>query len=117
MPETLTYVDVLLSWSRAFAGATAVLKRGDDATGWTEVGRTSGTEFTARGLNPERAYTFAAAEVAPDSAGGGLNGRSPGKEKAPNPWRKDSLNLTEQGRIRRADPERAKRLQAEARGR
>lgn len=59
-------MDVLLSWSRAEAGTTAVLKREAGRAGWTEIGRTQGTEYTAEGLNPERAYTFAAAAVLDD---------------------------------------------------
>ncbi len=67
--DTLRYVDVVLSWSRAESGTTALLKREQGSTGWTEVGRTQGTEFTAEGLHPERAYSFAAAAVLDD---GGL---------------------------------------------
>ncbi len=70
MPSAdLSFVNVILSWSRAESGTTAVLKREAGGSGWTELGRTQGTEFTADGLHPERAYSFAAAAVLDD---GGL---------------------------------------------
>jgi hypothetical protein len=40
--------------------------------------------------------------------------KKPDDEGDKNPWKKDSLNFTEQGRITREDPEKAKRLKAEA---
>ena len=51
--------------------------------------------------------------------GADLKGREPhkGKEAPPkldNPWKPDTLNLTEQGRLLREDPETAKRLMAAA---
>ena len=64
-----SFVDVFLTWSRTEPGVTAVLKRGAADSGWTEVGRTAGTELPIQGLNPERAYTVAAAAVLDD---GGL---------------------------------------------
>jgi hypothetical protein len=38
----------------------------------------------------------------------------PGDDKEPNPWKKDAWNLTQQARITREDPEKAKRLKAAA---
>src|SRR5436190_1886446 len=52
-------IDVVLSWSRAQAGTTVVLKQLDGG-GWDEVDRTDTTELTVRGLNAESAYVFAA---------------------------------------------------------
>ena len=51
-----------------------------------------------------------------------LKGRTPNTDgtpvehNGPNPWAKETLNLTEQGRILREDPELAKKLQAQAKG-
>lgn len=44
---------------------------------------------------------------APNSGGGGGSGQT-------NPWKKDTFNLTEQGRIIRENPELARQLQAQA---
>lgn len=45
---------------------------------------------------------------APNSGGGGGSGQT-------NPWKKDTFNLTEQGRIIRENPELAKQMMAQAR--
>jgi hypothetical protein len=46
-----------------------------------------------------------------------VNDRGTGnKYSGPNPWRKDSFNLTEQGRIYKGNPALAKRLMKEANG-
>lgn len=66
MPSDAT-VDVVLSWSRADSGTTAVLRRVDDSR-WDELDRTDATEFTVRGLTADRAYVFAAAAVEDDGA-------------------------------------------------
>jgi chromosome segregation ATPase len=50
---------------------------------------------------------------APQNNGGG-SGNAGGAGSGHNPWSKDHYNLTEQGRILREDPERAKQLKAEA---
>jgi hypothetical protein len=63
--DTARSIDVVLSWSRTQAGTTVVLKQADDGS-WDEVGRTDSTEFTVTGLNPERAYNFAAAALDED---------------------------------------------------
>jgi len=53
--------------------------------------------------------------AAPGNSGGGAGGgRGTGANTKDNPWSKESQNLTEQMRIQRADPEKAKRLKAEA---
>lgn len=68
MADTQQYVDVVLSWSRAEPGTVAILKRAAGDDGWTSLGQTDGTEFTATGLHPERAYTFAVAPVQGDGS-------------------------------------------------
>jgi hypothetical protein len=50
---------------------------------------------------------------APTNGGGGARGGS-GSGKLKNPWTKDNWNMTEQARIYKQDPERAKRMAAEA---
>ena len=69
MPDAnLRSIDVQLSWSSEEPGTTAVLKREAGDSGWTEIGRTGDSELTARGLNPERAYMFAATAILDDGA-------------------------------------------------
>lgn len=51
--------------------------------------------------------------AAPSNAGGGANGGG-GSGGDKNPWTKESFNLTEQGRIKREDPQKAERLKREA---
>jgi|SRR5690625_1519462 len=74
--------------------------------------------------NPDAAAIKAALDVVlndlPELKGTTNPGRSGsefhgGGQDERNPWGKEHFNLTEQGRIMRADPERAKRLQATAR--
>lgn len=48
------------------------------------------------------------------SGSGGHEGGSGGRGGVKNPWKKDSFNLTEQARLTREEPEKAKRLRAEA---
>ncbi|KIL46164.1 phage scaffolding protein [Jeotgalibacillus campisalis] len=68
-------------------------------------------------LKESDAYLFAETEEP-----AGLSGRSPrgagqqppGSYNKPNPFKKESLNLTEQGRLLRDDPDLAKKLQAQA---
>ena len=48
-------------------------------------------------------------------AGGGARGSGPGGNTGPNPWSSGEWNTTEQARIAREDPERAKRLARAAR--
>ena len=68
MADTQRYVEAVLSWSRTQSVTVAVLKRGADDTGWTEIGRTDASEFTATGLHPERSYTFAVVPVETDGS-------------------------------------------------
>lgn len=49
-----------------------------------------------------------------DSQGGGAKGGRGGNGGGANPWKKESFNLTEQGKITRDNPERAKQLAAAA---
>lgn len=50
----------------------------------------------------------------PSSGGGASGGGKGGGGATTNPWKRESLNLTEQARIIREQPEQAKRLKAEA---
>lgn len=50
----------------------------------------------------------------PTPKGSGAPGNRGGSPSGDNPWKKDSLNLTAQGRIVRENPELAERLKAEA---
>lgn len=65
-------------------------------------------------LQESKPYLFKA--QGPDGTGGKL-GNPPRDSKKPgvsNPWAKETFNLTEQGRMLRADPEQAKLLMAQA---
>ncbi|MCK6478562.1 MAG: hypothetical protein HUU06_00275 [Planctomycetaceae bacterium] len=66
--DTAQFVDVVLSWSREVPGKTAVLRK-EDGGNWDELARVEETEYTVRGLHPDRSHTFAAAPVLED---GGL---------------------------------------------
>lgn len=58
-------------------------------------------------------------ELKGDGAGAGANGgefNGGGSDGDKNPWAKDSYNLTEQGRIMKADPDKAARLRKAAGG-
>lgn len=48
------------------------------------------------------------------TTGGGATQPAPGGGAATNPWKKESRNLTEQGRILKEDPAKAKQLAAQA---
>jgi hypothetical protein len=51
----------------------------------------------------------------PNNGGGGAPGGSgSGRGSKSNPWKKETRNLTEQGRIKRENPELAERLKREA---
>ncbi|KIL45755.1 phage scaffolding protein [Jeotgalibacillus soli] len=76
-----------------------------------------GLEEQLNSLKESDGYLFAEKEEP-----AGLSGRSPkgagqqlpGTYNKPNPFKKESLNLTEQGRLFREDPDLAKKLQAQA---
>lgn len=52
---------------------------------------------------------------APTNGGGGMNGKpGQGGSKGVNPWKRETRNLTEQGRIVKTDPQLAARLKKEA---
>lgn len=48
--------------------------------------------------------------IANGSSGGGANGGGKGGDSGVNPWSKESFSLTEQGKIWKADPNRAREL-------
>src|SRR5262245_22235353 len=58
-------IDVVLTWARAQAGTTVVLRQ-QDIGAWDEVGRTDSSELTVTGLASGRAYVFAAAALDDD---------------------------------------------------
>lgn len=48
------------------------------------------------------------------SGGGAANNASGAGGEGPNPWKKETWNLTNQGKLRRTDPEKARRLAIQA---
>jgi len=50
----------------------------------------------------------------PKPTGSGATGNNGGAKTTPNPFKKETLNLTEQARLKSEDPQLAARLQSEA---
>lgn len=75
----------------------------------SEYGEVSPKEFVKEWANTDYAKKFIGA---PNNSGGGAGGGG-GGPKVKNPWSDDNWNMTEQARIYREDPERAKRMAAE----
>lgn len=73
-----------------------------------EKGPITMKEWVDRVLRAEHAYIF------PTASGVGAKGGKPGAQIANNPFKKETLNLTEQARLQRENPQLAARLQAEA---
>lgn len=65
-------------------------------------------------LKEEKPYLFADEE--PDGTGGSKGAGAKVKKEPANPWSKEHFNLTEQGRLLRDDPEKAKQLMSMAKG-
>lgn len=75
----------------------------------SEYGEVSPKEFCKEWANTDYAKKFIGA---PDNKGGGAGGGA-SSPKLKNPWAPDSWNMTEQARILKVDPDRAKRMAAE----
>lgn len=77
-------------------------------------GAVKGLDDALKELRESKPYLF--------DEGPKLKGRTPNTEGAtpehtgPNPWKKETLNLTEQARILKQDPELAEKLKTQARG-
>lgn len=77
-------------------------------------GTVKGLDDALKELRESKPYLF--------DEGPKLKGRTPNTEGAtpehtgPNPWKKETLNLTEQARILKQDPELAEKLKTQARG-
>lgn len=85
-----------------------------DAVTITDDGTIAGLEEQLKALKEAKPYLFK--QQGPDGTGGSI-GNPPKDKSGPtpkNPWSKEHFNLTEQGRILREDPERAKILMEEA---
>ncbi|AMA72922.1 phage scaffolding protein [Aneurinibacillus thermoaerophilus] len=75
-----------------------------------EDGTVKGLDEALKGLRESKPYLFESP---------GLSGRTPvttteSKQTVVNPWKKETFNLTEQGRLLRENPELAKQLQESA---
>ena len=72
----------------------------------TDIGETPVTEFLANWAKGDEGKAFV-----PKATGGGAQGGGPQRGASePNPWKPDTRNLTQQGQIVRADPNKAERL-------
>lgn len=68
-------------------------------------------DFIKNWAETEEGKSFVGAR---NNGGGGAEGGKPSTDAKVNPWKADSLNLTEQARIEREDPQQAARLKAAA---
>lgn len=86
-----------------------------DAVTITDDGAITGLEEQLKALKEAKPYLFRQ-QQGPDGTGGskGNPPRDKGGPTPKNPWAKETFNLTEQGRILREDPEKAKLLMEEA---
>lgn len=87
--------------------------KADDVT-IADDGSIKGLDEQIKALQEAKPYLFK--QQGPDGTGGSI-GNPPKDKSGPtpkNPWSKEHFNLTEQGRILREDPERAKILMEEA---
>lgn len=88
-----------------------------DSDGNPRIGSGKGEPMTLDQLLTEMKETevFAPAFRGSRATGGGANGSGRGSGGAvKNPWKKETFNLTEQGRLIRENPDLAQRLRAEA---
>jgi len=85
----------------------------DEAITLSEDGTITGLEEQLKVLQEKKPYLFKADE--PDGTGGSKGGGARDKgSQVENPWSKEHFNLTEQGRLLREDPEKAKALMVSA---
>lgn len=70
------------------------------------------TEFIKNWSGTDEGKAFVGARQ--DSGGGGNGPGGGGRDTAPNPWKADTFNLTQQHRIETDDPQKAARLKAAA---
>ncbi|MED1122801.1 phage scaffolding protein [Bacillus atrophaeus] len=81
-------------------------------------GKVLGLEEQLTALKESDSYLFEEEQKSAPSLAGRQPHVTPGNplQQSSNPFKKESLNLTEQGKLFREDPELARKLQAEARG-
>lgn len=87
-----------------------------DKTGNPRIAGAKGDFMTIEGLLEEfkESETFAPCFEGSRATGSGAGGGSGGGAAKNNPFSKESLNLTEQARLKREDPDKAARLEAAA---
>lgn len=81
---------------------------GLDKFTFNKDGKPVGVEELLKPLKESSPHLFKAEQ------GGGYKPQAGGKPNADNPWAKDTFNLTEQGRVFKEDPARARELAAAA---
>ncbi len=84
----------------------------DDSISINEDGSITGLKEQLENLQENKAYLFK--EEGPSGTGGSIGNKNRKKTSVNNPWSKENFNLTEQGKLLKEDPERAKQLMAEA---
>lgn|GEM_PF-857285 len=108
IPEAMDVVKMLAKSQWELEDGEPVLRDKDGNIVTGKQGALTFEEWAGEQLRESHPYIFPQPRGTQAPGGGGQGG---GKT---NPWKQDSLNLTEQARIIREDPARAERLKAEA---
>jgi hypothetical protein len=108
IPESLDVVKMLAQSQWKLEDGEPVLRNKDGEIVTGKKGAITFDEWASEQLHESHPYLF------PQPKGSGAPGNNGAKGAQANPWKKDSFNLTEQGRIAREDPSKAERLKAEA---
>ncbi|KXJ45884.1 hypothetical protein [Marinobacter sp. Hex_13] len=108
IPESLDVVKMLAKSQWKLEEGEPVLRdeKGEIVTG--KKGALTFEEWATESLRETHSYLF------PRPSGADLRGNNGNQGGKTNPWKSDSMNLTEQARIIREDPAKAERMKAEA---
>lgn len=108
IPEALDVVKMLAKSQWQLEDGEPVLRDKDGNIVTGKQGALTFEEWAAEQLRESHPYIF------PQPKGGNAPGNNGNASTKVNPWKSDQRNLTEQARIKRHEPELAKRLMAEA---
>lgn len=108
IPESMEVVKMLAQREWKLEDGEPVLRNKDGEIVTGKKGALTFEEWATEQLHESHPYLF------PQPKGGGAQGNKGAQGGVTNPWKKDSFNLTEQGRIFREDPAKAERLKQEA---
>ncbi|WP_062359583.1 hypothetical protein [Vreelandella aquamarina] len=108
IPEALDVVKMLAKSQWQLEDGEPVLRDKDGNIVTGKQGALTFEEWAAEQLRESHPYIF------PQPKGGNAPGNNGNASTKVNPWKSDQRNLTEQARIKRHEPELAKRLMVEA---